>query len=153
MSNALDAFREQQAAIQEVSDHLKDVSDLLARLNDQLTKIAHDEDLRAVLRTEKSWLDATERAISQVRAWRIEEARQFWPGIIRRWVPATALALASAFVAGAGSAWATKPLVAELESSRPRAELGLFVEHRMSTMTAAERRQLDALMRWNGTAR
>jgi len=153
MSNALDAFRAQQAAFQEVSDHLKDVSDLLARLNDQLTEIAHDKDLRAVLQTETSWLAATERAISQVRAWRIEEARQFWPGVIRRWVPATALALISAFVAGAGYAWATKPLVAELESSRPRAELGLFVEHRMSTMTAAERRQLDALMRWKGATR
>jgi hypothetical protein len=153
MSNALDAFRAQQAAIQEVSDNLKDVSDLLARLNDQLAEIAHDKDLRAVLQTETSWLDATERAISQVRAWRIEEARRFWPGLIRRWVPATALALASAFIGGAGYARATKPWVAELESSRPRAELGLFLEHRMSTMTAAERRQLDALMRWKGATR
>jgi hypothetical protein len=146
--NALDALRAQQAAMEQTARHLKDVSDLLARLNQQLTEIAHDKDLRAVLQAELSWLHATEQAIGEVRAWRREEARRFWPGVVRRWVPALAFALASAFVAGAGYAWFTKPLVAELEASRPRAELGLLVEHRLNTMTAAERRQLDVLMKW-----
>ena len=54
---------------------------------------------------------------------------------------------------GTGAHTAQTPFVAELESTRTRAELGLFVEHRMSTMTATERRQLDALMRWKGTTR
>ena len=63
-------------------------------------------------------------------------------------LPALAFALVSTFVAGAGYAWFTKPFAAELESSRARAELGLLVERRLSTMTAAERRQLDALMKW-----
>ena len=146
--NALEALRAQQAAIEQTVRHLKDVSDLLARLNQQLTEIAHDKDLRAVLQAELSWLHATEQAIGEVRAWRREEAKHFWPGIVRRWVPVLAFAIVSACAAGAGYAWFTKPFVTELESNRSRAELGLFVEHRLSTMTPAERRQLDALMKW-----
>ena len=148
VNNALVAFRAQQAAIEQTARHLKDVADLLARLNQQLTEIAHDKDLRAVLQAELSWLHATVQAIGEVRAWRREEARRFWPGIVRRWLPAVAFALVATFAAGAGYAWFTRPLVAELESNRSRAELGLLVEHRLSTMTDAERRQLDALRKW-----
>jgi len=144
----MDAFRAQQAAIEQAARHLKDVSDLLVRLNQQLTEIAHDKDLRAVLQAEVTWLHATERAIGEMRSWRREEAKRFWPGVLRRWLPALAFALVSTFAAGAGYAWFTKPLVAELEANRPKVELGLFVEQRLSTMTAAERRQLDALMKW-----
>jgi hypothetical protein len=46
-----------------------------------------------------------------------------------------------------------KPFAAELEALRPRAELGLLVEDRMSTMTPAERRQFDVLMQWKRGAR
>jgi hypothetical protein len=125
----------------------------LGTLNDQLTQIAHDTQLRQILQSEVSWLNAAERAIAEVRAWKEEEVRRFWLGVVRRWVPALAFALVSTFAAGAGYAWVAKPLAAELESSRPRAELGLFVEHRISTMTPAERRQFDALMRWKGATR
>jgi hypothetical protein len=115
VSNALDVFRAQQAAIEETANHLKDVSQLLARLNDQLTKIAHDKDLRAVLQAELSWLNATERAISQVRAWRREESFRYWPGVVRRWVPALGFALLSAF-----ATWVTRgsPNRSSLNSNR-----------------------------------
>ena len=54
---------------------------------------------------------------------------------------------------GSSYAWIAKPYAAELETLRPRAELGLLVEQRMNTMTPAERRQLDALMKWKRVAR
>jgi hypothetical protein len=73
---------------------------------------------------------------------------RFWPGVIRRWTVALLFALVSAAIAGAGYAWWTEPYAAELASLRSRAEFASFVEHRVLTMTPAERRQFDALMKW-----
>ena len=78
---------------------------------------------------------------------------RFWPGVIRRWTVALVLALISAAAAGAGYAWWTKPHAAELADLRSRVEFAKFVEHRVLTMTPTERRQLDALMRWNRSQR
>jgi hypothetical protein len=58
-------------------------------------------------------------------------------------------ALASAAVGGAGYAWWTKPHAAELAALRSRIEFASFVEHRVVTMTPAERWQFDRLMKWN----
>jgi hypothetical protein len=58
-------------------------------------------------------------------------------------------ALASAAAAGAGYSWWTKPYAAELEILRSRMEFATFVEHRVLTMTPAERRRFDALMKWD----
>jgi hypothetical protein len=57
--------------------------------------------------------------------------------------------LGSAAAGGVGYAWWTKPYADELASLRSRAEFATFVEHRVLTMTPAERRQFDALMKWN----
>ena len=81
-------------------------------------------------------------------SWREEEQRRYWPGVAYRWITALAFALLSAVAVGTGYAWIAKPYAAELETLRPRAELGLLVEQRMNTMTQAERRQFDALMKW-----
>ena len=70
-----------------------------------------------------------------------------------RWIAASLFALASAYVAAVGYARGTKPFAEQLETLRPRAELGQLVEDRMSTMTPAERRQLDVLMKWKRDAR
>jgi len=88
-----------------------------------------------------------------VEPWRIEEQRRYWPGVAYRWIAALAFALLSAVAVGSSYAWIAKPYAAELETLRPRAELGLLVEQRMNTMTPAERRQLDALMKWKRVAR
>ena len=61
---------------------------------------------------------------------------------------ALGFALMSAYALGLGYGHVARPFAAELDALRPRAELGLLVEHRMATMTPAERRQLDALMNW-----
>ena len=87
--------------------------------------------------------------ISEVRAWREHERLRFWPGIVKRWASALVFALASAAVAGAGYGWVTEPYAAELAKLRSQFEFADFIEHRIITMTPAERRQLDALMRWD----
>lgn len=42
----------------------------------------------------------------------------------------------------------TKPYASELAELRAREEFAEFVERRFVTMTPAERRQFDALMKW-----
>ena len=148
MTNALDVFREQQEAARQVHAELVEVATLMERLRAQITSIANDRELREVLREERLWLDAAERTIDEVRRWRIEEQRRYWPGVAHRWITALAFALLSAVAVGTGYGWMAKPYATELDALRPHAELGQIVEQRMNTMTPAERSQLDALMKW-----
>jgi multidrug efflux pump subunit AcrA (membrane-fusion protein) len=153
VGNALDLFRAQQAAVEQVLDRLNDVADLLTRLNDQATQLAHDRELRQLLQEERTWLDTAHRLVNETRHWREEDTRRYWPSLMYRWIAASLFALTSVYVAAVGYARVTKPFAQELETLRPRAELGQLVEDRMSTMTPAERRQLDALMKWKRGAR
>ena len=153
MSNALDLFRAQQAAVEKVYDRLNDVDGLLARLNDQVAQLAENKDLRQLLQEERTWLESAQRIVNDTRRWREEEARRYWPALMYRWLAALVFALASAYAVGLGYARVAKPFAVELEVLRSRAALGQLVEHRMSTMTPAERRQLDALMKWKRDVR
>jgi hypothetical protein len=153
VSNALDLFRAQQAAVEQVLDRLNEVAGLLTRLNDQATHLAHDRELRQLLQEEGTWLETAHRLVNETRNWREEDARRYWPGLMYRWVAASLFAMASVYVAAVGYARVTKPFAEELERLRPHAEFGQLVEDRMSTMTPAERRQLDALMKWKRGAR
>jgi hypothetical protein len=148
MSNALDTFREQQDAARRVHAELAEVAALLEQMKGQVAALANDRDLRDVLRDERTWLDAAQQTVAEVKRWREEEQRRYWPGVAYRWITALAFALLSAVAIGTGYAWIAKPYAVELEMLRPRAELGLVVEQRMNTMTPSERRQLDALMKW-----
>src|SRR5919108_310376 len=78
-----------------------------------------------------------------------EEMTRFWPGVVGRWALALVFALASAAAAGAGYARVTKPYAAEIAALRSRVGFADFVEHRVLTMTPAERRQFDTLIKWN----
>ena len=153
MSNALDMFREQQDAARQVHAQLVEVAALLEQLQAQVAGIANDRSLREVLREERTWLECAQRTIADARRWREEEQRRYWPGVAYRWITALAFALLSAVAVGTGYAWIAKPYASELEALRPHAELGALVEQRMSTMTSAERRQLDTLMKWKRGAR
>jgi len=68
---------------------------------------------------------------------------------VRRWALALGFALISAAAAGASYAWVSRPYDAELAALRSRAEFTELVERRVLAMTPAERRQFDALMKWN----
>jgi hypothetical protein len=150
MSNALDEFRAQMAAVEKAQARLTELSELLNRLRGQVEALLHDQTLRELMRDERSWLDQAKQAVAEVRAFREQEMRRFWPAMWRRWVVATAFALASAFAFGSGYVWASRPDQGELASLRSRVELMDFVARRVMTMTPAERREFDALMKWSG---
>ena len=98
---------------------------------------------------EQAWLREAQDAVRQVRVWREREMQRFWPGVLRRWCLAGLLTLATATAAGVGYAWASKPYAEELAALRSRVELADTLAQRLLTMTPAERRQFDALMKAN----
>jgi hypothetical protein len=148
MANAIDTFRAQREAADGVYARLTEVSLLLRDLRGQADALARNDELRAVLQREQSWLDQAQRTIEEARRWRQMEMQRFWPAVWRRWALALVFALASAAAAGAGYAAVTRPWAAELTALRARMDAE-FVERRIVTMTPAERRQFDALMKWN----
>ena len=147
MPSAIDVFREQREAADKVHARLTDISTLLWQLRQEVNALALNQDLRGVLQQEQSWLERAQLVVAEVRSFREQDMRRFWPGVVRRWIVALAFALASAVAAGAGYAWVTKPYKTELAALRSRVEFGDFVQHRIVAMTPAERRQFDALMR------
>ena len=148
MPSAIDVFREQREASEQLHGRLQEISALLDQLRHQVNSLALNDDLRAVLRQEQDWLMRAQLAVSEVRSFREQDMLRFWPGVMRRWTIALIFALVSAAVGGAGYAWWTKPYAAEVAALRTRVEFADFVEHRVLTMTAAERRQFDTLMKW-----
>lgn len=153
MPSAIDVFREQREATEQLHARVREISALLDQVRQQVNALALNDDLRSMLRQEQDWLTRAQLAVSEVRSFREQDMLRFWPGVIRRWAVALLLALISAAAAGAGYAWWTKPYAAELADLRSRVEFARFVEHRVLTMTPTERRQMDALMKWNRSQR
>ena len=153
MPSALDTFRAQREAVDQVHSRLTEVAELLRGLRSQVDAVGQDQALRQVLRDEEHWLESARRTITEVRALREDEMRRFWPAVWRRWGVALIFALASAAVFGAGYVWASRPYEAELTSLRSRVELLDAVAQRVIAMTPTERRQFDALMKWNSLPR
>lgn len=125
MPNAIDTFRAQREAADAVHERLKEIAGLLTHVRTQVDAVAGNAELRAILQREEAWLSQASRTVSEVRAWREREARPFWPSVVRRWALAFALALASAWFAGAGYAYFTKLYEDEFRTLRARAA---FVE-------------------------
>jgi hypothetical protein len=147
MSTALDEFRAQREAVDDLRARVEEVAKMIAALTAQVDALTGDPALRQLLEKEQTWLAQTERALERVRAFREEEMRRFWPAIWRRWAVALAFALASTAAFGSGWVWAARPYEAELANLRDRVELLDFVAQRVIMMTPAERRQFDALMK------
>lgn len=93
MPTALDTFRAQREAADGVYARLTEVSQLLHHLRGQADALARNDELRAVLQREQSWLDQAQRTIGEARRWRELEMRRFWPGVWRRWALALVFAL------------------------------------------------------------
>ncbi|HKV98217.1 MAG TPA: hypothetical protein VJN96_00265 [Vicinamibacterales bacterium] len=149
MSSALDAFRAQKEAVEQIHARLTDMSDLLRTINGQVEAIAANPTLHRFVSDETNLLEQTQRTLRELRAFREEERRRFWPGVWRRWAVALVFALASAAACGAGYVWAAGPHEAELAALRARAELLDYVAQRVIKMTPSERSEFDALMKWN----
>jgi hypothetical protein len=148
MPSAIDVFREQREAAEQLHGRLQEIAMLLAQVRQQVNALALNEDLRTVLREEQTWLTRAQLAVSEVRSFREQDMLRFWPGVFRTWIVALVFALVSAAATGAGYAWATKPYDAELAALRSRVTFVDLVEHRVLTMTPAERRQFHTLMKW-----
>lgn len=148
MSSAIDVFREQREAADQIHARVTEISEVLDRVRNQVNALVKDDELRAVLRKEESWLQRAHSVLADLRSFREQDALRFRSAVVRRWIVALVFALGSAAVAGASYAWATKPYAAELEALRTRLAFVEFVEHRVVTMTPAERRRFDELMKW-----
>jgi hypothetical protein len=146
MQTALDAFRAQREAADQVLARLSEVAALLEDLTTQVDAVAGNENLRAVLQDERDWLRQAQDLVSDVRNFREQERFLFWPGVWRRWVLAVVFALASAAAGGTGYAAWTDFHSGEIVALRRRAELANAIVLRMEAMTPAERRQFERLM-------
>ena len=102
MPNAIDVFREQREAAEQLHGRLQEIAALLSQVRQQVNALALNEDLRTVLREEQSWLTRAQLAISEVRSFREQDMMRVWPGVLRRWTIALVFALASAAAAGGG---------------------------------------------------
>jgi hypothetical protein len=118
MQSALDAFRAQREAVDQVHARLTEVAQLLDHLTRQVDAVAGNTDLRRVLRDERDWLREAQQLLADVRHFREQERLRFWPGVWRRWALAVLFSLAAAAAAGAGYAWWTEPYAAELNERR-----------------------------------
>ena len=148
MPTALDTFRAQQDAADAVYARLVEVAGLLRDLRRQTDALERTDDLKQLLEREERWLTETRRTVIEVQRWRENDAHRFWRGVVSRWLIAAIFAVGAATAAGGGYAAVTRPYDGELKQLRDQAAFGRFVEQRALSMSAVERRQFDALMRW-----
>ena len=146
MPNALDAFRAQKEAADQVHERLTEVAKLVNRLRVEVDGIVTKE-LRERCEKSSCWLTQAQETREQVRWAREQEVARYWPSIWRRWTIAIVFALAATAAAGAGYGWVTEPYSAEIADLRQRADFGDEVMRRMVAMTPNERRQLDGLLK------
>src|SRR5919109_1977874 len=126
MASAIDVFREQREAADQVHERLAEISQLVGQLRQQVNALAMNEELRKVVREERDWLASAQLAVSQVRSFRQEEMQRFWLGVLGRWALALLFALAAAGAAGATYARVTKPYAAEIADLRSRVAFADF---------------------------
>lgn len=146
MPNALDMFRAQQTAANEVHAKLSEVAALVQRVRVEVNALAQDHRIQEVLRQEHTWLEQAERTVKEVQRWRDLEAYRFWPGVVYRWAFAMAFSLLAVWLAGAGNAWINSDR--DLARLRARLERLDIIEQRIATLTPAEQKQLNVLMKW-----
>jgi hypothetical protein len=149
MANALDAFRAQKEAADQVHARLTEVAALLNRLRIEVDGLVTTE-LREALREEQSLLSRAQETMAVARHFREQEMLRFWPSIWRRWAIAIVFALSALAVAGGAYGWATTPPARELAELRERANFGDRVLMGLARMNAMQRRQFEALLRESG---
>jgi hypothetical protein len=132
---------------------LKETSEFVRGLQSQVNALTRIDELKTLLQEEDRWLHEAQRLVAEMRRLRGDDLRRRRLSVIRRWALALIFALASAAATGAGYAWWTRPYQAEVEALRSRLDLVEFVEQRALTMSPAERRQFDTLMKWNISAK
>jgi hypothetical protein len=125
---------------------------MVVELRAQVDGIQRTDELKQLLEREERWLAEARQTVMTVERWRENDARRYWRGVVARWAVAAVFALAAAAAAGGGYVALAKPYDRELEQLRDEAAFGRFIEQRALNMSAAERRQFDALIKWPRTA-
>ena len=128
---------------------LTEVATLLRGIREETHALANNEAFRKLLQDEQTWLVRAEHTIASIRRHREWEVHRFWPAVWRRWAVAAVFVMLTAVATGAGYAWIARPYETELASLRGRVEFLDAVARRVVTMTPTERRQFDALMKWD----
>jgi hypothetical protein len=146
MPSAIETFRAQREAIEQVQSRLLEVSRLLTQLSTQATTLAADKELRAVLQEEQRWLAEARQMVAEVRYFR-QSVDHRWPAQLRRWVLPILFALASATAAGIGHGVLAARDLDAVASLRARASYADAIHKRLQAMTPAERRQFERLIR------
>ena len=144
---ALDEFRAQRDAVEDVRTRLDLVARLLAQLRDETDALVRDERLARLFENERACLAKAQELIAQVRYWRESEINRLWPAVWRRWALAMALTFVTALIGGVGYGWSNRTQHAEIERLRQRHEFMDAMAERFLEMTPAERQQFEALMR------
>ena len=147
MANAVEMFKQQKAAFEELQQAAARIEQSLSRARTELDALARHEALRTLLVQEQQWLARTEAAVDRLRDWRYRESQLYGRPVAWRWALATTFALLTMAAAGAGYVWAARPYAEEIAYLRSRNAFADDLEARMVRMTPAERRQLDALLK------
>ena len=147
MSSALDAFRAQREAAEQIHARLTEVTELLRGVTGQVQAVVRDDEFRKLLLEEQVWLTRSTQLVAELRRLRESEMAQFWPWVWRRWAMAMVLSAATAFGGVVGYVWAIRPQAAELAAARDQAAWAASLSQRVMKMTPAERKQFDALMK------
>ncbi|HZR22752.1 MAG TPA: hypothetical protein VFA59_04135 [Vicinamibacterales bacterium] len=147
MSSALDTFRAQQQAAGAVYHRLQEVAVLLRELRTEAERLTNVGELKMLLERQERWFQQTRQTVIEVRRLRETDSRGFWHDA-GRWIIAAAFAVLAALAGGAGYGAVTKPYFDEVQKLHARIALTELVEDRVLAMTAAERKQFDALMKW-----
>jgi hypothetical protein len=153
MSSALDEFRAQREAAEQIENRLAIVCTILKEVRRQADALVNDQKLRDCVNAERDLVDRMRDMVRDLRAFREEELRRFWPGVWRRWVVAVAFAIVASFALGSGYIWASRPYEAELATLRSRVELLDYVAQRVLKMSPGERREFDSLMKLDDSHR
>jgi hypothetical protein len=151
MANAVEMFKQQKAALEELQQAAARIEQSLSRARTELDALARHDALRTLLTQEQQWLARTETAVQSLRDWRYRESQEYGRPLAWRWALATTFALLATAVAGAGYAWVATPYAEEIAYLRSRNTFANDLEARMVRMTDAERRQLDALLKLPAT--
>lgn len=146
MSSALDEFRAQREAVEDLHRRLTEVAALVRMTRAAVEEFLQNEGLQALVRDEKVWLVRADQLVNEVRRFRRSEVTRFWPAVWRRWGMAIALVALSAFVTAAGYAWTNRLTNADIAELRSRVEVAARIERRVMEMTPGERRQFERLM-------
>ena len=143
MPNALDMYRAQQTAANDMHAKLSEVEVLVQRVRSEVNALAQDHRLQEALRQEQTWLEQAGRTVKEVQRWRDLEAYRFWPGVVYRWAFALVFTLFAVWITGAGYAWVNNDRDREMAGVKSRLERLDFIEKRTASMTSSEKRQLD----------